>query len=328
MMANPIKPKRSFTANSVPVASTDISSSGELLINWADGKLFTKDASGNLVTLTVGGSGGGGGGGISWSSAPASPTSSGTAGDIARDSNYVYVCTASSTWKRAPIKSWDPNYADVSLLLHANNTLVDSSQYSHVLTAYGAASASGAAKFGVNSLSLDGDGDYFTVPSNSAFSFSGDFTIEAWIKLTAASSQYSGAYYGACLASTYTSSGANPGWQLRLDGTSSGYDTIYLYTGTAALTWSASIVLNTWHHVAVCRSGSSVRAFLDGTQCGSTSTNSDSLTPSNANALSIGRLDLSGFAFYYTGLIDELRLTKAARYTANFTAPSEAFPDQ
>jgi len=54
-MANVLKPKRSFTAGAVPTTSDAAQS--ELLINWADGKLFTKNSAGNIVTLTLGGSG-------------------------------------------------------------------------------------------------------------------------------------------------------------------------------------------------------------------------------------------------------------------------------
>lgn len=39
-------------------------------------------------------------GGIVWSSVPATKTSTGTAGDIAYDANYLYICTATNTWKR------------------------------------------------------------------------------------------------------------------------------------------------------------------------------------------------------------------------------------
>ncbi len=39
----------------------------------------------------------------SWVTAPVAKTSTGTAGQIARDDNFIYVCTASNTWKRAPI---------------------------------------------------------------------------------------------------------------------------------------------------------------------------------------------------------------------------------
>ena len=36
-----------------------------------------------------------------WVTAPASKTASGTAGQIAKDDNYLYVCTATNTWKRS-----------------------------------------------------------------------------------------------------------------------------------------------------------------------------------------------------------------------------------
>ena len=57
-MPNKIKPKRSYTANAVPTTS-DVDTH-ELAVNWTDGKLYTKTASGNIVSLTVSGGGGGG----------------------------------------------------------------------------------------------------------------------------------------------------------------------------------------------------------------------------------------------------------------------------
>jgi hypothetical protein len=38
--------------------------------------------------------------------APASATAAGTAGDIRYDSDYIYICTATNTWKRAAIATW------------------------------------------------------------------------------------------------------------------------------------------------------------------------------------------------------------------------------
>ena len=40
------------------------------------------------------------------SSAPATAGAAGTAGNIAYDSNYLYVCVASNTWKRVAISTW------------------------------------------------------------------------------------------------------------------------------------------------------------------------------------------------------------------------------
>ena len=41
-----------------------------------------------------------------WSSAPANSTANGVAGQIAYDSNYVYVCVANNTWKRISLGSY------------------------------------------------------------------------------------------------------------------------------------------------------------------------------------------------------------------------------
>lgn len=60
---NKVKPIRSYTAGVSPDL-TEIETH-ELAISWADQKIFTKNPSGNLVTVSLGGSGGGGGGGSS-----------------------------------------------------------------------------------------------------------------------------------------------------------------------------------------------------------------------------------------------------------------------
>ena len=37
---------------------------------------------------------------------PASATASGTAGEVCWDANYVYICVAANTWRRAALSSW------------------------------------------------------------------------------------------------------------------------------------------------------------------------------------------------------------------------------
>lgn len=38
--------------------------------------------------------------------APDSATAAGTAGDIRYDADYIYICTATNTWKRVAIATW------------------------------------------------------------------------------------------------------------------------------------------------------------------------------------------------------------------------------
>lgn len=53
----------------------------------------TADISGDVVRVRT-------------SKTPASATATGNAGDICWDANYIYVCTATNTWKRAAISTW------------------------------------------------------------------------------------------------------------------------------------------------------------------------------------------------------------------------------
>jgi hypothetical protein len=89
-----IKPKRSYTANAVPTTS-DLDAN-ELAINWADGKAYTKNAAGNIVSVTLGG-GGGGSANIVEAATTAGFPATGASGTlyIATDASRVYRWTGS-----------------------------------------------------------------------------------------------------------------------------------------------------------------------------------------------------------------------------------------
>lgn len=42
------------------------------------------------------------------SKTPANASAAGNAGDICWDSNYIYICTATNTWKRSALSTWGP----------------------------------------------------------------------------------------------------------------------------------------------------------------------------------------------------------------------------
>ena len=91
--------------------------------------------------------------------------------------------------------------------------------------------------------------------------------------------------------------------------------------GAVGITANSALTANTWQHIAACKSGSSTRLFVNGTQVGSTYTDTDTY---DSARWEIGRV--SGL-FPLNGYIDDFRVTKGvARYTANFTAPTQAFP--
>jgi len=61
---------------------------------------------GNVNLATAGGNNGEVTVNIAAATAPATATSTGLTGEIAYDADYVYVCVATNTWKRAAIATW------------------------------------------------------------------------------------------------------------------------------------------------------------------------------------------------------------------------------
>jgi hypothetical protein len=163
---------------------------------------------------------------------------------------------------------------------------------------------------------LDGAGDYL-VPNGATtdmFAFgTGNFTIEFWIRFNALS-------------------GFQMAYDSRPSGTDGAYPMIYAnnttliyYVSAADRISSSAISTNTWYHVAVSRSGTSTKMFIDGTQSGSTYTDSTNyLNPVNRPLIGANGTNLGSSV---NGYIQDLRVTKGyARYTANFTPPTAAFP--
>ncbi len=216
----------------------------------------------------------------------------------------------------------DPNFGDVSLLLRADGSpLRDSSPDPKVITAVGNAAYSTAqAKFGSGSIAFDGNGDYLTCGTNAGYAMgTGDFTLEGFVYVTSFTNPYQTIFRtreGAVNSTTGYSIGVLG------TGTPLGSQSFFFYTNGIVVTANNTVSLNTWHHVACTRSGSTLRLFIDGVQ-GVSATNSQNFTDSTG---------FIGAVFstqeFFNGYIDELRITKGvARYTANFTPPTAPFPD-
>lgn len=222
--------------------------------------------------------------------------------------------------------SGDPDFANVSLLLHldgtnGSTTFTDTSSSPKTLTAVGSAQISTAeAQFG-QSLLLNTDNsyaNYLTTPDNAGFQMStGNFTLEAWIYLISKPRNTAG-----ILCSGSASFGDNGGYFV-VDSSNRiqfGLPGFAVFGGT--------ISTGQWYHVAGTRSGTTTRIFIDGTLTSTGTSDSNNYNFSKDNLL-IGRngWDGSGSQAFH-GYIDEVRITKGvARYTATFTPPTAAFPD-
>ena len=227
----------------------------------------------------------------------------------------------------------DTDFNNVSLLLHGDGTngsttIIDSSPTTKTATVIGDAQISTAqSKFGGSSIVFDKVADRITYASNNAFAFgTGDFTIEAWIY----SRDVSGASRGWLQTST-TSGGLQPSYSAGIaiwqgatgsGGVLSGGLCVAINGANYFGSTGSVLFTNQWQHIAVTRSGTTCRAFVDGVQVGGRTSSAD-LTGSN---LVVGGYYDTDFLF--DGYIDDLRITKGvARYTANFTPPTAPFPD-
>lgn len=199
-----------------------------------------------------------------------------------------------------------------------NASIIDSAAIADLETVGDAKLSTSVKKFGTASISFDGAGDYLipTAPGTSLYAFQkGDFTIECWVYLNATT----GTKYIYDGRSSATSNVA-PSIYVNSSGV-----LIYQTASTTRITGS-TLSTSTWYHIAVSRSGTSTKMFVDGTQVGSTFTDSNNYL-GYANKPVIGSIYNGTSANSLNGYIDDLRITNGiARYTANFTAPTTAFP--
>jgi len=160
----------------------------------------------------------------------------------------------------------------------------------------------------------DSDINYLELADNADLEFgSGDYTVEFWamFKKTASSNTYeeivNKGYPFQIFRNAY-----NNQVLLAVDSNTTSYD-INTSFGTAER--------DTWHHIAVSRSGNTTKAFLNGVE-GLSSTSSTSIYDSSSK-FSIGRYSDSA-SYKFWGYVSNLRVVKGtALYTASFTPPTE-----
>jgi hypothetical protein len=208
--------------------------------------------------------------------------------------------------------------AQTVLLIHADGadastSFTDASSYAHPITANGNAQVDVQAPSLSFNQSAQFDGaSSLSTPDSTDFEFgSSDFTLDCWVRFASvAADQLFIAHFGpnpnfswywAWMATN------NMRFTWSTDGTS--------FTDFLS-SWTPSI--NTWYHVAITRNGNTLRAFVNGTQIGTTTT-TDSFF-NIANALYIGRRETGSQPL--NGWLDEIRISKGvARWTSSFTAP-------
>lgn len=219
----------------------------------------------------------------------------------------------------------DPNFSNVAVLLHFDGTsgstaFSDSGPNGLQVAASGSAAVSNAqTKFGSGALALNGSSAVYGQSYESSLNVNTpntSFTVECWVYLTTTS--------GDPYLVTANSSGNSPRWAMQIQ---NGHVAFYSGGSGAPPQGTAIVPTNQWVHLAVCYDSASgvLRTFVGGVQDYSGTGAVNTATTPMRLELGAAYFNNSNFA---NGYIDEVRITKGvARYLANFTPPTSAFPD-
>ena len=223
------------------------------------------------------------------------------------------VYTAAFTPPTSPLTA----ISGTSLLLGFTNAgVIDNAMQNNLITVGTSTISTFTYKYSTGAMTFSGTGAWLTTEDKTNLQLgTGDFTIEGWVGINAVGTAYAIVSKGA----------AATGWSVNI---TSGNKLQFSYTA-ANLTGATSLIAGGWYYFAVVRSGSgtgNLKIYLNGTadatSAGAVTDNFNQTSILYVGASRTGATPLNGY-------IDELRITKGvARYTADFTAPQQAFPSQ
>jgi len=244
--------------------------------------------------------------------APAGPYENGAAPGIwtlGQATDYI----KQGIWPIAGNQVPDAQFNYVTMLLHGdgtngaqNNTFLDSSTNNFTITRNGNTTQGSFSPYGSNW------GNYFGAANGNALTFTpvsltGDYTLEAWIYPTVQSSS---------------------GYSITFSNAPSANQVLYYYTdgrigcyfnsGANGISSTGKLAMNAWSHIAVVRSGSTVKIYVNGVDVGISITDSATLVAGTIGGYADGA---SGYNVW--GYLSNVRIGTTAVYTSNFT-PSTA----
>jgi len=225
------------------------------------------------------------------------------------------VYTSAFTPPTAPVTA----IANTQLLLnYTNGGITDAAAKNVLETVGGAAISTAQSKFGGSAMYFDGSGDYLVAPAQAITSLTGDFTVEFWAYRPSAGNNFFYTTGDDALSSGIAIYIGNSGNNLR----------VYNANGVvidAALS-GISFPTSTWTHIALVRSSGVVKLFVAGSQAGSNWSSSTTFSGKVYLATEFNNGSAGGTGNCY---LQDFRITNGyARYTANFTPPTAAFPTQ
>lgn len=211
------------------------------------------------------------------------------------------------------------------LMLHCDGNdgstnFVDSSGNPHTVTVHGNAEMDASqSRFGGASARFDGSNSYLSLADHTDWDFSGDFTVDFWMKMNAIQTGYF------LIGNADMDWGSN-GWEMQLNN----QGMIQFLAMYSAPNWTPylwgyhNMTTDDWYHIAAVRYGTAMSLYVDGQSIG-TLTN-DPVTYINGNYdFQIGSSP-HALTYDYSGWIDEVRISNGvARWTSDFTPPSQPY---
>ncbi|MEI6462546.1 MAG: LamG-like jellyroll fold domain-containing protein, partial [bacterium] len=174
--------------------------------------------------------------------------------------------------------------------------------------------STGAIRYsGKSALSFDGNSDYVTIPDSSSLD-SQYMTVEAWV--------YPKEFVSG--ASIYNRRNiSNVGGVTMEFSSPTGNVSCYFYI-SGAWRWATvtGTIKNAWNHIACSYDGTTIRGFLNGQMATPVSYSGTINSPSSPSVI-IGKNGPG--AYYFNGMMDELRVSNISRYSNTFTPQTPPF---
>ena len=213
---------------------------------------------------------------------------------------------------------------NTSLLTNfTNGAIYDNAMMNDLETVGNAQISTSVVKFGTGSISIPGGGANAFIPSSPNLDMgTGAFTVECWVNSTSIA-----AAYPTFISSVTGWSAGSSGHRFNNSGAANKFTFHLNGAGDPFLTSGNTFSFGVWYHYALTRSGNTWRMFING-NLEASGTYSAAFNQA-LGGIRLGYAQWDGVNGYYNGYIDDLRITKGyARYTANFTPPTAAFPNQ
>jgi hypothetical protein len=206
-----------------------------------------------------------------------------------------------------------------TLLLISGQSYTDLTAHTTVSLVGSASLNAGVSKFGQGSIYIPATPtSYISCVYNASLALgASDFTVECWFNIDAITA-------GNQTLMSWGVTGSMAGFQIIINATTGKITQLCSVNGVSYAFNKLSTVgvtAGVWYHIASVRSGSVWTMYLNGT-----SIMTNAISGALWNPGTSYRFGLAASTSQYKGYIENIRVTKVARYTADFAVPTMAFP--